>query len=68
MRQPRSIANRLALLFFAITLSAMVIVYAGVVPRLESSLTDQRTGQLATDAQRLRGVIDKKLDTAARGV
>ena len=65
MRQPRSIANRLALLFFAITLGAMVIVYAGVVPRLQSSLTDQRTGQLAADAQRLRGVIEKKLIEAA---
>lgn len=65
MRQPRSIANRLALLFFAITLGAMVIVYVGVVPRLESSLTDQRTGQLAADAQRLRGAIEKKLAEAA---
>ncbi len=65
MRQPRSIANRLALLFFAITLGAMAIVYAGVVPRLESSLTNQRTGQLAADAQRLRSGIEKKLAEAA---
>lgn len=65
MRQPRSIANRLALLFFAITLGAMVIVYAGVVPRLQSSLIDQRTSQLANDAQRLRGAIEKKLIEAA---
>ncbi len=65
MRQPKSIANRLALLFFAITLGAMVIVYAGVVPRLQSSLIDQRTSQLANDAQRLRGAIEKKLIEAA---
>jgi len=61
MRQPKSIANRLALLFFAITLGAMVIVYAGVVPQLESSLTDERTTQLATNAQQLRGAVERKL-------
>ncbi|MCX6369664.1 MAG: HAMP domain-containing sensor histidine kinase [Solirubrobacterales bacterium] len=61
MRQPKSIANRLALLFFAITLGAMAIVYAGVVPQLESSLTNERTAQLATTAQQLRGAIERKL-------
>jgi len=65
MRQPKSIANRLAVLFFAITLGAMVIVYAGVVPRLQSSLTDQRTAQLTADAQRLKSDIEKRLINAS---
>ncbi len=65
MRQPKSIANRLALLFFAITLGAMLIVYVGVVPQLESSLSDERTAQLAADAERLSGPIASKLTASA---
>ena len=65
MRQPKSIANRLALLFFAITLGAMVIVYAGVVPRLESNLTSERTAQLSAHAQRFKGGIESKLAAGA---
>ena len=38
----RSLANRLALIFFVITLAAMTIVYVGVVPNLESSLVSDR--------------------------
>ncbi|MSX01646.1 MAG: HAMP domain-containing protein [Actinobacteria bacterium] len=64
-RRPTSIANRLALLFFAITLGAMVIVYAGVVPRLESSLTSERSDLLSADANRFSGPIQKKLTDGA---
>ncbi|MEI6791893.1 MAG: HAMP domain-containing sensor histidine kinase [Actinomycetes bacterium] len=61
MREPRSIANRLALLFFVITLGAMAIVYVGVVPELESNLTNERTSQLAANAQRFGPAIEQKL-------
>ena len=53
-----SIANRLALIFFAITLGAMAIVYVGVVPRLESSLVDERATLLQADGERLGASIN----------
>ena len=53
-----SIANRLALIFFAITLGAMAIVYVGVVPRLESSLVDERAALLQADGERLGASIN----------
>ena len=53
-----SIANRLALIFFAITLGAMAIVYVGVVPRLESSLIDERAALLQADGERLGASIN----------
>ena len=53
-----SIANRLALIFFAITLGAMAIVYVGVVPRLESSLIDERAALLQADGERLGAQIN----------
>lgn len=53
-----SIANRLALVFFAITLGAMAIVYVGVVPRLESSLVDERAALLQADGERLGASIN----------
>jgi signal transduction histidine kinase len=48
----RSIRVRLALIFSAITLGAIVGVYAYVTPQLESRLRDERLGTLAHDAQR----------------
>jgi two-component system, OmpR family, sensor kinase len=47
----RSIRNRLALLFFAITLAAVLVVYFFVAPSLESRLRDQRLHQLADSAR-----------------
>jgi two-component system, OmpR family, sensor kinase len=48
----RSIRNRLTLLFFAITLTALAGVYVYVVPQLESNLREQKLAELhaaATD-------------------
>lgn len=65
IRQPQSIANRLALLFFAITFGAMAIVYVGVVPQLESSLTSERSALLAANAGLYSGPINAKLTSSA---
>ena len=65
IRQPQSIANRLALLFFAITFGAMAIVYVGVVPQLESSLTSERSALLAANASLYSGPINAKLTSSA---
>src|SRR5215211_1720634 len=46
-----SIANRLAMLFGAITLGVIAVVYVYVVPQLESSLREQRLRTLATTAK-----------------
>jgi two-component system OmpR family sensor kinase len=47
----RSIKNRLALLFFAITFAALVLVYAIVTPGLGTSLRTQRLRALQIAAQ-----------------
>jgi len=60
-----SLANRLALVFFLITLGAMAIVYVGVVPTLESSLASGRSSSLRSDAQRFTGPIRKALAASA---
>jgi signal transduction histidine kinase len=52
MPRLRSIRTRLTLLIFAITLAAVVVIYAYVVPQLESSLTDERLGSLTTAIER----------------
>jgi two-component system, OmpR family, sensor kinase len=52
-----SIANRLALLFGAITLGVIGVVYVYVVPPLESALRDQRLQTLADTAKRSVGVV-----------
>jgi signal transduction histidine kinase len=46
----RSIRVRLALIFFAITLGAIVGIYAYVSPQLESSLRDEKLDTLSRDA------------------
>jgi two-component system OmpR family sensor kinase len=46
-----SIANRLAILFGAITLGVIAVVYVYVVPQLESSLRQQRLRTLAATAK-----------------
>jgi two-component system, OmpR family, sensor kinase len=52
-----SIANRLALLFGAITLGVIGVVYVYVVPPLESALRNQRLQTLADTAKRSVGVV-----------
>ncbi len=59
-----SLANRLALVFFAITLGAIAIVYVGVVPTLESSLVTERSQTLRSDAERFTGPIRSALANA----
>ncbi len=48
----RSLRNRLAFLFFAITLAAIGVLYLYVVPQLESRLRDEKLSQLTIVAQR----------------
>jgi signal transduction histidine kinase len=52
-----SIANRLAMLFGAITLGVIAVVYVYVVPPLESSLRNQRLNSLAATAKNTVGQI-----------
>ncbi len=60
----RSLKNRLALLFFLITAGAILIVYAYVVPQLQSSLISEKQKTLES----LSGVYTKPLrETMARG-
>ena len=58
----RSLANRLALLFFAITLGAIAVVYLGVTPRLEAGLRDQKLDTLSAVARQYSGPIVDALD------
>ena len=61
----RSLANRLALIFFVITLGAMTIVYVGVVPNLESSLVSDRGDRIARAAARTTPPIARAIDSNA---
>ncbi len=61
----RSLANRLALIFFLITLGAMTIVYVGVVPNLESSLVSDRSDRLGRAAARSTPAIAAAIDSNA---
>jgi signal transduction histidine kinase len=47
----RSIRNQLTLLFFAITLTAVAVIYVYVVPQLESNLRSQKLRGLAQASQ-----------------
>lgn len=60
-----SLANRLALIFFLITLGAMAIVYVGVVPHLRSSLVSDRGDRLERAAQRTTPPIARAIDSSA---
>ena len=74
----RSLRNRLALVFFAITLIAIAGLYLYVAPGLRSRLLDQRISELAGAARRDSGqivrsvgstepqrVVQQKVDAAA---
>jgi signal transduction histidine kinase len=66
----RSIRNRLALLFFAITLAAVAIVYAYVTPSLSSSLRNEKLSALRSAAAADSGAIAATVgsSTAREGV
>ena len=52
-----SIANRLAMLFGAITLGVIALIYVYVVPPLESALRNQRLDSLAVTAKQSVGQV-----------
>jgi signal transduction histidine kinase len=54
----RSLRNRLAFLFFAVTLAAIAVLYAYVVPRLQSRLRDEKLSQLTASARKTIGQIE----------
>ena len=58
----RSLTNRLALLFAAITVAVLLVVYLYVVPPLQSSLRDQQLNNLAGAAERYSGPISQAVD------
>jgi signal transduction histidine kinase len=62
-----SIANRLALLFVGITLAAIGAIYLYVVPRLETSLRQEKLRNLATAARRGAAPIAAAVRTEAPG-
>jgi len=58
----RSLTNRLTLLFAAITLTVLLVVYLYVVPPLQSSLRDQQLNSLASAAERYSGPISQAVN------
>jgi two-component system OmpR family sensor kinase len=61
----RSLRNRLALIFFAITLTALGALYVYVVPQLQSRLRDEKLQTLTRDANRQSALL---ADTVGRDV
>ena len=53
-----SLRNRLALVFFVITLVAIAALYLYVAPGLQSRLVDQKLSELSVAAQRYSGTAD----------
>ena len=77
LRPLRSLRNRLALLFFAVTALALAVVVFFFLPRLESQIVDQKLGELRkaarASAPRLERVIGSEVTAAgvtklARGI
>src|SRR3954466_7711230 len=70
LRPLRSLRNRLALLFFAVTALALATVVFFFLPRLESQIRDQKVGELRKGAiavaPRLERVIGSEV--TAKGV
>lgn len=52
-----SLRNRLAFLFFAITLTAIAVLYLYIAPQLETRLRDEKVTQLRTTAQQTTAEI-----------
>lgn len=58
----RSLRNRLAFLFFAITLAAIAVLYLYIAPQLQSRLRDEKVTQLRAVAQQTAGEITTAAD------
>ena len=67
-RPLRSLRNRLALLIFAVTATALAVVVFFFLPQLESQIVDQKLDQLraaaVASAPRLQKVIGSEVDSA----
>jgi signal transduction histidine kinase len=67
-RPLRSLRNRLALLIFAVTATALAVVVFFFLPQLQSQIVNQKLDQLHTvavaSAPRLQGVIGTEVDSA----
>ena len=59
----RSLRNRLAFLFFAVTLAAIAVLYLYVVPQLQSRLRDEKLSQLTAAAKKTVGQIEPVVDS-----
>jgi two-component system OmpR family sensor kinase len=59
----RSLRNRLAFLFFAITLAAIGVLYLYIAPQLESRLRDEKVTQLRRAAQETVSAVDRVAGT-----
>src|SRR3954447_17484550 len=68
LRPLRSLRNRLALLFFAVTALALAVVVFFFLPQLESQIVDQKLGELrkaaVRSAPRLQAVIGTEVRSA----
>jgi signal transduction histidine kinase len=68
LRPLRSLRNRLALLFFAVTALALAVVVFFFLPRLESQIVDQKLGELRkaahANAPQLERVIGSEVTAA----
>ena len=68
----RSLRNRLAFLFFAVTAVALAVVIFVFLPRLDRKIEDQKLGDLRAaavrEAPRLHGVIGQPVAQRARAV
>src|SRR3954467_7621189 len=68
LRPLRSLRNRLALLFFAVTALALAVVVFFFLPQLESQIVDQKLSELRksalSSAPRLQGVIGTEVRSA----
>lgn len=63
MKRPRlrSLRNKLALLFFAITAAAFAVIYFYVVPQLEEKLRDRQQEDLAQQAAGVQSQLQKSI-------
>jgi two-component system OmpR family sensor kinase len=64
-RPLRSLRNRLALIFFAVTLIAIASIYLYVVPGLESSLREEKLRTLSTAANAYSKPLQATVTTSA---
>jgi signal transduction histidine kinase len=69
-RPLRSLRNKLALLFFAVTALALAVVVFFFLPQLEQKIVDQKLGELRkvalASSPRLQRVVGSEVNSAAR--